>query len=87
MKKTNLDEIEARWKATTPGEWELLPDVFATRISVNGDIIGHFASPNGTSHATFVAEAHNHDIPELIEEVRELREELNVVDGYVGWAG
>jgi hypothetical protein len=80
----DLDAIEARAKAATPGPWE-----GSTQTGVAGGgflaqvfegygmtlAIATMERPNGTANAAFIAAART-DVPALIAEVRRLRDDV-----------
>jgi aminoglycoside phosphotransferase len=77
----DLDAIEARHKASTPGEW--VEDVTCVGSIDNGYICG-LESMN-ESDMKFIAHAHQ-DIPALLAEVRRAHKEIalddNLLDRY-----
>ena len=70
----NIDEIEARANAATPGPWAVLQfdeDMPATQVKA---VSGYGASCDWEHDATFIAAART-DVPALIARVRELEAE------------
>ena len=76
MTDQELDAIAARLKATTAGEWLTETSDTGTRVWAHGlSVACFYIWEPGDKHADtkFVTEAHNHDIPALLAEVRWLR--------------
>lgn len=79
----DLDAIEARANAATPGPWGHYSTgsyVYATRTKVCQLEDPWIANGNQRNDAAFIAHARE-DVPALIAEVRRLREELAVAEG------
>jgi hypothetical protein len=83
MTDAELDAIEARAKAATPGPWTAEHEYIAAPVPggrPNGEVIGDFIPSTRSRHvpvqqmranATFVAAARD-DVPALVAEVRRL---------------
>lgn len=85
MTEDELNEIEARLKATTPGKWfQNSYDPRQIRITdPNGGedgfvmyAYGYGGGVHSVADTKFATEAHNRDMPALLAEVRRLREGL-----------
>lgn len=74
MSDLDLEAIEARAKAATPGPWVVGPGAFWNYV-VGSDEHGDHAGAQEKEDAAFIA-ASREDVPALVAEVRRLRAEV-----------
>lgn len=79
----NLEEIEARANAATPGPWEAFDNYISTGDEIFADV--HSSNPmygDASNDTQFIAHARE-DVPSLLEEVKRLRSLLGRTLVYV----